>query len=84
MEDVIQILRNRLQPMGTAPVVLLRPIHSVGIAMHVDFVQKCIDELERMPMRVELGQPPTNLESLAYQLLLDSAHIVPKTGDAHR
>jgi hypothetical protein len=84
MEDIIQILRNRLQPMGTAPFVLLRPIDSVGIEMHVDFVQKCIDELERMPMRAELGQPPTNLERLAYQLLLDSAYIVPKTGDAQQ
>jgi hypothetical protein len=35
-------------------------------------------------MRAELGQPPTNLERLAYQLLMDSAYIVPKTGDAQQ
>jgi hypothetical protein len=53
-------------------------MHSVGIEMHVDFVQKCIDELEKMPNRVALGDMPTNLEKLAYQLLLDSAYIDPK------
>ena len=75
---LIERLRNSLQPKGTAPIVLLRPIHSVGIEMHVDFVQKCIDELEQMPNRVALGDMPTNLEKLAYQLLLDSAYIDPK------
>ena len=77
-QDIIQRLRANLQPKGTAPVVLLRPLHSVGIEMHVDFVQKCIDELERMPNRVAMGDMPTNLEKLAYQLLLDSAYIDPK------
>jgi hypothetical protein len=77
-QDIIQRLRANLQPKGTAPIVLLHPIHSVGIEMHVDFVQKCIDELEQMPNRVALGDHPTNLEKLAYQLLLDSAYIDPK------
>lgn len=77
-QDIIQRLRANLQPKGTAPIVLLRPMHSVGIEMHVDFVQKCIDELEKMPNRVALGDMPTNLEKLAYQLLLDSAYIDPK------
>lgn len=77
-QDIIQRLRANLQPKGTAPIVLLRPIHSSGIEMHVDFVQKCIDELERMPNRVAMGDMPTNLEKLAYQLLLDSAYIDPK------
>ena len=77
-QDIIQRLRANLQPKGTAPIVLLRPMHSVGIEMHVDFVQKCIDELEKMPIRVAMGDMPTNLEKLAYQLLLDSAYIDPK------
>jgi hypothetical protein len=75
--SIIERLRNNLRPLGTSPVVLLRPMHSVGIEMHVEFVQKCIDELEMMPIRAELGQPPSNLEKLAYQLLLDSAYIIP-------
>ena len=76
--EIIQRLRANLQPKGTAPIVLLRPLHSSGIEMHVDFVQKCINELERIPNRVALGDMPTNLEKLAYQLLLDSAYIDPK------
>lgn len=75
--DIIQQLRNNLQPKGTTPVVLLRPMHSTGIEMHVDFVQTCIDELEQIPIRVALGEMPSNLEKLAYQLLLDSACIDP-------
>jgi hypothetical protein len=40
-----------------------------------EFVTKCLDELERMPLRAAVGDGPTNLEKLAYQLLLDSAYI---------
>lgn len=76
--EIIQRLRANLQPKGTAPIVLLRPLHSSGIEMHVDFVQKCIDELERIPVRAWMGDKISNLEKLAYQLLLDSAYIDPK------
>jgi hypothetical protein len=77
-QDIIQRLRANLQPKGTAPFVLLRPIHSSGMEMHVDFVQKCIDELERIRLLAMVGEEPSNLEKLAYQLLLDSAYIDPK------
>ena len=79
MEDreLIQYLRTTLQPQGTGNTVLLRPL-GVGIEMRVDFVQKCIDELERIPTRVALGDMPSNLEKLAYQLLKDSAYLEPK------
>lgn len=75
--DYIARMRANLQPKGTAPIVILRPL-GIGIEMHADFVSKCIDELERMPMRAALGEYPSNLEKLAYQLLLDSAYIDPK------
>jgi hypothetical protein len=75
--NIIERMRGELQPKGTAPIVILRPL-GIGIEMHADFVTKCIDELERMPMRAALGDMPTNLEKLAYQLLLDSAYIDPK------
>jgi hypothetical protein len=75
--NIIERMRNELRPKGTAPIVILRPL-GIGIEMHADFVTKCIDELERMPMRAALGDMPTNLEKLAYQLLLDSAYIDPK------
>jgi hypothetical protein len=74
---IIEQLRNHLQPRGTAPIVILRP-RGVGLEMHADFVSKCIDELERMPMLAVLGENPSNLEKLAYMLLCDSAYIDPK------
>lgn len=76
--DMIQRLRNKLQPKGTAPVVFLQALGPAGMEMHVDFVRACIDELEKMPLRAELGHGPSNLEKLAYQLLLDSAYINPR------
>lgn len=76
-KDYIARMRANLQPKGTAPVVILRPL-GVGIEMHADFVAKCIDELEQIPTRAALGDAPINLEKLAYQLLLDSAYIDPR------
>jgi polyphosphate kinase len=70
---LIERLRNNLQPRGTAPLVRLR-INGVGM-FNKEFVDLCLDELERMPMRAAVGDGPTNLEKLAYQLLLDSAYI---------
>ena len=71
---LIERLRNNLQPKGTAPIVILRPL-GVGIEMHADFVSKCIDELARVEIRVAMGEKISNLEKLAFQLLLDSAYI---------
>lgn len=73
--DIIQRMRDNLQPRGTAPIIFLRPLSSVGLEMHKEFVDKCIDELERMHIRVALGDTPSNLEKLAYELLKDSAYI---------
>lgn len=71
---LIKRLRNELQPKGTAPIVILRTL-GVGIEMHADFVSKCIDELEQIELLSILGEQPSNLEKLAFQLLLDSAYI---------
>ena len=77
-QNIIQRMRANLQPKGTAPIVLLNTLGSAGMEMSAEFVQKCIDELEQIPVRVALGIMPSNLEKLAYQLLLDSAYIDPK------
>ena len=70
---IIERLRNQLQPRGTAPVVQL---FIAGYGMYnSDFVTKCIDELDRMHLRAAVGDKPTALEQLAYQVLLDSAYI---------
>jgi hypothetical protein len=71
---LVERLRNALQPQGTAPIVGLNT-RRAGIWMNKEFVDKCLDELERMPMRAAVGNGPTHLEQLAYQLLLDSAYI---------
>lgn len=71
---LIERLRNNLQPKGTAPIVSLHT-NGAGIWMHSDFVNECINELERIEIRVAMGDKISNLEKLAYQLLLDSAYI---------
>jgi hypothetical protein len=75
---LIEQLRNNLQPQGTANVVLLKPRHSSGIELSADFVNKCIDELTQVTLRVHLGDDPSNLERLAYMLLCDSAYVDPR------
>ena len=73
MSDIIQQLRAQLQPLGTAPLVQLR-LDNQGIYDY-DFISKCIDELEKMRVRTALGDTPSNLERLAYDVLLSSAYI---------
>ena len=34
-----------------------------------EFINKCLDELDRMPLRAAAGDQPSNLEKLAYDLL---------------
>lgn len=65
-------MRAVLQPGGTAPVVCLRLNDRF---FDKDFIHGCIDELDKMPIRAALGEPPTNLEKLAFMLLCDSAYI---------
>ena len=72
---LVEKLRNNLRPKGTAPVVQLR-LNGYGM-FNSEFINKCIDELEMIPMRAVLGEQPSNLEKLAYQLLCDSAYIDP-------
>ena len=71
--SIVSRLRAALQPQGTAPIVRLH-LNGCGMFNH-DFVTKCIDEIERMDIRIGLGNPPTELEKLAIHLLLDSADI---------
>jgi hypothetical protein len=72
--ELIGRLRESLQPQGSLNVVGIRT-RQPDLWLYEDFVSGCIDELERMPMRIALGEGPTNLEKLAIQLLLDSANI---------
>jgi hypothetical protein len=69
-------MRHYLTPKGTAPIVRLH-LADYGMYNHV-FILACIDELDKLPIRAALGEPPTKLEQLAYQLLCDSAYIERK------
>ena len=73
--NIIERMRANIVPTGTLPVVGL---HIRDRFYHKEFIDKCIDELERMPIRVACGDLPTNLEKLAFELLMDSAYIDPK------
>jgi len=72
-KSLILRLREQLQPRGTDHVVALH-LDSHGM-YNSDFISRCIDDLEKMPIRAALGDAPNNLEKLAYDLLLSSAYI---------
>lgn len=73
-EDIIAKLKAALQPQGSAALVGLKTA-GAGIWLSVDHVQAAINELEKLPQRTTLGEPPSPLEQVAYMLLCDSAGI---------
>ena len=73
--SLIKKLRNNLKPRGIAPIVMLNINSLGGMEVHSEFVSKCIDELERIPLMAELGELPSPLQKLAFMLLCDSAYI---------
>jgi hypothetical protein len=77
--NIIERMRDHLRPKGTAPIVQLFTQDSSGMWLNAEFVTKCINELDRMHVRVACGDGPTNLEKLAYMLLCESAYIDIKT-----
>ena len=72
--NVIETLRDSLQPQGTKPVVRL---HLSGAAyFDKEFVDKCIDQLEAKANAVASGLDGfTPLELLAVAVLKDSSGI---------
>ncbi len=73
--SITERMRGQLRPKGTLPVVGL---HLNDRFFNVEFIEKCIAELERMEVRAAIGDAPSNLEKLAYILLCDSAYIDPE------
>lgn len=70
--SITQRMRAVLKPSGTSPTVQLNLYEKF---FHVEFVNSCIDELDKMTTLAALGEKPSNLEKLAYYVLCDSAHI---------
>jgi len=69
---ITEQMRRALKPRGTANISRLQMDDPF---VDYNFVLKCIDELEKIPVRAALGDNPSNLEKLAYMLLCDSAFI---------
>ena len=64
-------------PGGTAPIVAIgwHCSSTSSAYMHKEFVDKCVDEIDKVAIRAELGQPSNPLEQLAIQLLMESAYV---------
>ena len=72
-KSITHIMRAQLVPQGTLPAVKLR-LNNYGYVNH-DFILRCLDEIDRLPMKQVLGEPTSELERLAIMLLMDSAYI---------
>jgi len=54
------------------------PLYSLDFGsqyFHKEFIEKCLDELDRIPLRAAVGENPSNLEKLAYELLQVGAYV---------
>ena len=71
--DMLQKMRDTLKPGGTADLVFLR-LNS-ACCVRTSLINEALDEIERLPMMVQVGQPVTALQKLAIMLLKDSAYI---------
>jgi len=75
MTSIIERMRANIKPRCGASSPLVYMHLNEGTFYDPAFIDKCIAELEGMEERAELGQPPSCLEQLAYDLLKDSAFI---------
>lgn len=77
MRDIFKQLRETLVPQGTAPVVPIG-FNDSGLGgrafYDAEFIQRCINDMEARTLSAVLD-PLSDLEKLAFQLLLSSAYI---------
>lgn len=69
------MLRSNLRPRGAAPIVLLRPSNSCGMELRHEAVLEAIADVEKLFVRIQLGDRANALEKIALMLLSESAHI---------
>lgn len=77
MSDIAELLKHRLQPKGTLPVVAIGWQCSTTSAAYLskEFVDQCIDEIDRVLLRATvLGEKATPLEQLAISMIAESAY----------
>ena len=75
MSSIIERMRANIKPRcgASSPLVYIRL--NEGTFYAPAFIDKCISELGGMEARAELGQPPSCLEQLEYDMLKDKAYI---------
>lgn len=75
MNSIIERMRANIKPLCGASSPLVRIQLNENTFYDFAFINSCISELENMEGRAELGQSPSCLEQLAYEVLKDSAFI---------
>jgi hypothetical protein len=72
-QTIFDQLRDALQPRGSANIVRL--FLNGSAYFEKEFVDRCIEELENIPVMNAVGQPASPLQVLAFYVLRDSAYI---------
>lgn len=72
MPSITDMLRERLKPRGTANISTLE---LGSVFYHSDFIEQCIQELERIPAMAAVGEMPSPLQKLAYDILINGCHL---------
>lgn len=70
--EVIKQMRDQLQPKGSLDVVI---ISTKSMVFEAGFITKCINEIERIPTLIIMGEEVSPLQLLAIQILKDAAYI---------
>lgn len=71
-KELLQQMRDVLVPKGTADLVR---ISGKEMYFSSSFIASCINELSRIRLTAMLGEEPSPLQKLAYELLKDSALV---------
>ena len=81
MPSITDMLRERTKPQGTANLTYLE---LGGLFYDRNFIQQCIEELERIPTMAALGEMPSPLQKLAYDILIKGCHLDQDIENARR
>ena len=74
--SMLDQIKSSLRPQGTEP--LVRLFLNSSAYFQKEFVDECINDLEKAIINVNLGEPMTSLQKLAVHVLMDFAYIERK------
>lgn len=72
-QEKLIVMRQTLVPQGTAPLVGLRLRDATYVDK--DFVTAALNELERLPVMIAMGEEVSPLQKIAIMVLQDSAWL---------